>query len=246
MSDATVDRSVLRIAIAEDTQSDADTLKAMLGGNDSILSVDHFKSGEALLSSFDKGLYDLVFMDVFMGDLNGIETTERIRAIDSQVVVVFTTTSEDFTREGYRLNAYKYLLKPLVATDVSEALDLAAMKRDKRQGATLAIASENVPIIIPLADIIYIESRNRRSLINTVDACHSTTMTIDSLEQLLPAPRFLRSHRSYVVNLDHVDELGDDFVMDNGAIAYITVKNHRKIKHAYEDYLFNSVRSDSD
>jgi DNA-binding LytR/AlgR family response regulator len=69
-------------------------------------------------------------------------------------------------------------------------------------------------------------------------------MTIDALEKLLPPPRFLRSHRSFIVNLDHVDELEEDFIMDNGEIAYVAVKNHRKIKHAYDDYLFSSARGD--
>jgi DNA-binding LytR/AlgR family response regulator len=67
-------------------------------------------------------------------------------------------------------------------------------------------------------------------------------MTIDDLEKLLPAPRFLRSHRSFIVNLDHVWDIEEDFIMDTGARAYIAVKHHRKIKHAYDDYLFSSAR----
>jgi DNA-binding LytR/AlgR family response regulator len=70
-------------------------------------------------------------------------------------------------------------------------------------------------------------------------------MTIDALEKLLPSPRFLRSHRSYVVNLDRVDEVSDDFIMDNGTVAYIPVKSHRKSKRAYADYVFSRVRGDS-
>ncbi|MDR0459216.1 MAG: LytTR family transcriptional regulator DNA-binding domain-containing protein, partial [Coriobacteriales bacterium] len=93
--------------------------------------------------------------------------------------------------------------------------------------------------------ILFIESSNRRSLVHTDSEVYSTTMTIDALEKLLPSPRFLRSHRSYVVNLDRVDEVSDDFIMDNGTVAYITVKNHRKIKRAYEDYVFSRVRGDS-
>jgi len=244
MADATVMNPVLRIAIAEDTPSDTETLLALIGLCSQESETACFESGEALLEGFEKGLYDLVFMDVFMYGLNGIETTERIRDIDTQVVVVFTTTSEDFTRESYRLNAYKYLVKPLVADDVQDALDLAALKRDRAQGATLAIVWENEPVVIPLADILYIEAFNRRSLVHTDDAVYQTTMTIDALEKLLPSPRFLRSHRSFLVNLDRVDEVSDDFIMDNGSIAYITVKSHRRVKRAYEDYVFSKVRSD--
>jgi DNA-binding LytR/AlgR family response regulator len=223
---------------------DADLLAALIDMSKISYTLDSFSSGEGLLEVFEKEKYDLIFLDVYMGDLTGVQTAERIRDIDTQVVIVFTTTSDDFTREGYRLNAYKYLLKPVVEEDVVDALELATLKRDKAQGATLAIVTDNVPVIIPLNDIVFVESSNRKSLIYTSDKTYATTMTIDALEKLLPSPRFLRSHRSYIVNLDHVDDLEEDFIMDNGDIAYVAVKNHRKIKHAYDDYLFSIARGD--
>jgi len=234
----------LKIALAEDIPSDAELLTALIELSEIPFTLDKFLSGESLLESFEKGKYDLIFLDVYMGELNGVQTAERIRDVDTQVVIVFTTTSDDFTREGYRLNAYKYLLKPIVQDDVVDALELAILKRDKAQGATLAIVDDNIPVVIPLNDIIYIEALNRKSQIYTVDGTYATTMTIEDLEKLLPAPRFLRSHRSFIVNLDHVDEIADDFIMDNGGIAYIAVKSHRKIKHAYDDYLFSMARGD--
>jgi len=244
MGNGSVDNPVLRIAIVEDTVSDIEILVELIKACAQPSIVTAYESGEDFIAAFEKGLYDLIFMDVFMYELSGVQTAEQVRDVDTQVVIVFTTTSEDFTRESYRLNAYKYLLKPLVAGDVQDALDLAALKRDKAQGATLAIVYENIPVVIPLADIIYIESSNRRSLIHTADETFATSMTIDALEKLTPSPRFLRSHRSYLVNLDHVDEMREDFIMDNGTIAYVTVKNHRKIKNQYEDYLYSKVRGD--
>jgi len=245
MANGSVSNPVLRIAVVEDTQSDTDILSELIKACSQDSTISAYESGEAFIEGFEKGQFDLVFLDVFMYELSGVQVAEQIRDVDTQVVIVFTTTSEDFTREGYRLNAYKYLLKPLVGADVQDALDLAALKRDKDQGATLAIVYENVPVVIPLADIIFIESSNRRSLIHTADETYATTMTIDALEKLTPTPRFLRSHRSYLVNLDHVDEMREDFIMDNGTIAYVTVKNHRKIKNQYEDYLFSKVRGDA-
>jgi DNA-binding LytR/AlgR family response regulator len=236
--------SALRIALCEDTPVDADLLAALIDMSKVFYTLETFSSGEGLLEVFEKEKYDLIFLDVYMGTLTGVQTAERIRDIDTQVVIVFTTTSDDFTREGYRLNAYKYLLKPVVEEDVVDALELATLKRDKAQGATLAIVTDNVPVIIPLNDIIFVESSNRKSLIYTSHETYATTMTIDALEKLLPSPRFLRSHRSYIVNLDHVDDLEEDFIMDNGEIAYVAVKNHRKIKHAYDDYLFSIARGD--
>ncbi len=232
----------LRIALCEDTQVDAELLQALVNLSDVPTEVEAFGTGEALMDIYKKGKYDLVILDVFMGELTGIQTAEKIREVDTNVVIVFTTTSEDFTREGYRLNAYKYLTKPVNLDDVKDALGLAVMVRDRAAGASLAIVTDNVPVFIPLNDIIFVESSNRKSLIYTFDKTYATTMTIDSLEKLLPPPRFLRSHRSYIANLDHVDDVDEDFIMDNGEIAYIAVKNRRKIKNLYDEYLFNSIR----
>ncbi|HBT95348.1 MAG TPA: hypothetical protein DEB24_04310 [Coriobacteriia bacterium] len=232
----------LRVALCEDTQVDTELLTALIDMSGVAYELDVFATGEEMLEGFGKDRYDLIFLDVFMGELSGVQTAEKIREADTHVVIVFTTTSEDFTREGYRLNAYKYVLKPVNLNDVKDALDLAVMVRDKAAGASLAIVTDNVPVFIPLHDIIFVESSNRRSLIYTLDGTYATTMTIDSLEKLLPAPRFLRSHRSYIVNLDHVDDIDEDFIMDNGEIAYIAVKNRRRIKNLYDEYLFNSVR----
>jgi len=227
----------LRIALCEDNPVDAELLKALVEITDTHHTLEAFPSGEAFLEGFEREKYDLIFLDVYMGKLTGVQTAELIREIDEQVVIIFTTTSDDYTREGYRLNAYKYLIKPLEGKDIVDALELASLKRDKAQGATLTIVTDNEPVVVLLNDIVYIESSNRRLLVYTVNETYTANMTIDALLKLLPSPQFLQSHRSYIVNLDHVDELEEDFIMDNGDIAYITVKNHRKIKRAYTNYI---------
>jgi DNA-binding LytR/AlgR family response regulator len=237
--------SPLRIAICEDVESEALILVGFIEESQLNASISMFSTGEAFLEVFTAEAFDLIFLDVYMGEINGVQTAERIRAIDSQVVIVFTTTSDDFTRESYRLNAYKYMLKPVHYEDVIDALELAVIKRDRAQGATLNVVSDGEPVTLPLSAIEYVESRNRRSNIVLEDGNeYGTPTTIDALEKMLPSPQFLRSHRSFIVNLDHVEEIDQDFIMDTGARVYIRAKDFRRIKHAYDDYLFNNVRSD--
>ncbi|MDR3307972.1 MAG: LytTR family DNA-binding domain-containing protein [Coriobacteriales bacterium] len=241
--DAPTGNNPLRIAICEDTPTEARILISFIEESGIVAETTHYLCGEDLLAVFEKGAYDLIFLDVYMGAISGVETAEAVREKDAQVVIVFTTTSDDFTREGYRLNAYKYMLKPINPEDVVDALELASLKRDKAQGATLGIVVDGVPVTLLLSDILYVESNNRRSVVFTEDGEYATLTTIDALEKMLPAPRFLRSHRAFIVNLDHVEDVDTDFIMDNGARAYIRVKDFRKLKHAYDDYLFNSARS---
>jgi len=230
-------KPALRIALCEDNPVDTELLSALVEASGTPHTLDAFLSGEAFLEVFEKEKYDLVFLDVYMGELSGVQVAEKIRETDTEVVIIFTTSSEDYTREGYRLNAYKYLLKPLDLKGIADALELGTLKRDKVQDETLAFVADEGPVVIPLGDIIFIESFNRRLSVHTVNETYASNMTINDLAKLLPSSRFLRSHRAYIVNLDHVDELREDFIMDNGEIAYVTVKNHSKIQRAYKKYL---------
>ena len=235
----------LRIAICEDTESDLRNLKGQIEHSGVPYTLEGFSSGEDFVEEFSKGKYDIIFLDVFMDKLSGVETAEEIRQLDSDVVIVFTTTSEDFTREGYRLNAYKYMVKPVIIDDVIESLDLAVAKRDSNLEACLEIISDGRAVSIPFSDIVYVESRDSRSYIVTSEGQMLPTVTsLDTLETLISPPRFLRSHRAFIVNLDHVDDVDDDFIMDNGDIAYIRVKDHKRIKNKYDDYIFTKIRSD--
>ena len=235
----------LHIAICEDTEPDLAVLRALIDGSGVSCVLEVFNSGESFIGQFAKGKYDLIFLDVFMGELSGVETAEKIRELDTDVVIVFTTTSEDFTREGYRLNAYKYMIKPIIREDVEESLDLAIVKRERYLEASLEIICDGRAVSIPFNDIVYVESRDSRSNIVTCNGEEFATMTsMDSLETLLSPPRFLRSHRAFIVNLDHVDDVDDDFIMDNGDIAYIRVKDGKRIKNKYDDYVFSKIRSD--
>jgi len=231
-----VEGKALKIALCEDNPVDAELVSALIEMGDTPYTLDVFPSGEAFLEQFEKGQYDLILLDVYMAEISGVETAERIREVDEQVVIIFTTSSEDYTREGYRLNAYKYLLKPLKVEGITDAIELAVLKRDKGQDATLAFIADDGPVVVSLSDIIYIETAIRKTVVHTTDRTYTSSMPITDFALLLPAPRFLPSHRAYIVNLDHVDYLKDDFVMSNGDVAYVAIKNHKKIRKAYWEY----------
>jgi DNA-binding LytR/AlgR family response regulator len=149
-----------------------------------------FSSGEDFIEGFVPKQYDIIFLDIFMGALTGIQTAEKIREVDVEVVIIFTTSSEDFTREGYRLNAYKYLIKPVQGGDVAEALELALVKRDRSQGAQITVIVDGDPVTIAINDIVFVESSNRKTIIHTTNGDYLTSTTTDAMEKFLPAPRF--------------------------------------------------------
>ena len=107
----------MKIAIIDDLPTDQNTLLTVLPScfqelGFSIIKLDIFSSGEALLETFQTGSYDILFMDIYMSGITGMETAQRIRELDTSVKIVFISTSNEFAAESYEVHADFYLLKP--------------------------------------------------------------------------------------------------------------------------------------
>ena len=120
----------MRFAIIEDTQEDCmlllTLLKQYMAHYDFTSEFSLFTSGEDFLANVQPDLYDLCFMDIFMDGMNGVQTAEALRQIDPSCLVIFLTTSPDFFADGFRLRAWRYLLKPITPEQLAEALDAGA------------------------------------------------------------------------------------------------------------------------
>jgi DNA-binding LytR/AlgR family response regulator len=235
----------LRIAICEDLKKDRDHLLSLIREAGTAVKCDTFPSGEAFLTRFRKGMYHLIYLDIYMKDINGMETAEYIREKDEGVLLAFTTTSREHAFEANKYRSLLYIEKPVTLDKIRHTLVLASALREKQQSEVLTIFSDAVQIDIPYEDIIYIEVIDQRCVIHleggkTIAA--STTLNINDIEESLPKPRFCRSHRSFVVNLDKVRRVnGKDFEMKDGSTAYITQRDRRRIMNLYDEWLFGSV-----
>lgn len=236
----------LRIALCEDQAADTVMLLDHIKQSGIASACDTFTCAEELLASFVPGLYDVVFMDIYLEEgMRGLEAAAHIRESDENVILAFTTTSPDHTLESYRLGALKYLEKPLTLKGVRETLELAVTKRRSTACIFVLIGGRNTKI--PLNSIIYFEQQNHAVIINTITGVLRTSQTIKlcNIEPLLPCPPFLRCHHSYIVNLRYalnIDKALKTFSMKNGGTVYIRRQDLKKATDAYENYLFAAAR----
>lgn len=235
----------LKVAVCEDQATDTCLLMGCIEQSGIDAQCDAFSSGEEFLESFAAGRYDIIFMDIYMNGIHGVQVVERIRKIDSNVVIAFVTTSAEHALEGYRLGVLKYLEKPVCAEGVEDAMRLAMMNRAAKETISLLVGGKHVDI--PLDDILYFENQNHVVLVHTTSATLKTSQTVrlDHIAEKLLAHPFIRSHKSYLVNLRHVskiDQTFGDFVMQNGDRACIRTRDRKKIQDAYEEYLFAAAR----
>lgn len=170
---------------------------------------------EDAIARINSGGIDLIFMDIHMPRLSGMQLA---KLIPDSVRIVFTTAYSDYAVEGFRVHALDYLLKPVSYDEFLEAANRALEDRETRQvSATvvqattpqqdfLMVKSEYRLLRLAMNDIIYIEGLKDYVKINLASDSKPvlTLMSMKALEEALPDNRFVRVHRSFIVNMDCV------------------------------------------
>ena len=168
-------------------------------------------SAMAAFGALEKESIDLMFVDINMPDLNGLEF---VRSLAEKPLVVFTTAYSEYAVEGFKVDATDYLLKPFSFSEFSKAankaksqFELIRQQPEKLESnhQFLFIKSEYKLVRINLNDVLFIEGMKEYVRIHLAGQKPvMTLLSMKSLEAKLPKHRFMRVHRSYLVNLDKV------------------------------------------
>ena len=197
-----------------------------------------YATGEKLLTS--RGQFDIVFLDIQMDGMNGIEAVRTLRERQEKIVLIFITGIKEYVFDALDLYAFQYLLKPLDEKKFSEVLDRAVKEAGrKKEKWGLFIKARN--LTLDQADILYIESRGKKVEIHTTRNKESIEiyMTMKELEGQL-REGFYRCHRAYIVNMAHITEYGNNSILlTNGDKVYLAKKKYGEFVKAYMWYLQN-------
>lgn len=236
----------MRVAIIDDRTDDRTILFHEL---DTVLrekgyavdAIDQFAGGEEFLAAFEKGKYDLIFFDIYMDGINGIEAASEVRKVDKSVRVVFVTTSNDFAAESYSLRADYYLLKPYVHEDIVKALEVINMADYERQ----RIASFPDDTSCLLHDILYTEYYNHKVVLHLKNfRKKKVRMSQTALEEILCCNDFfVTCNKGIIANLEYVQRIDDGmiFLTENHQVP-VSRRRMAEIRRAHAEYLFKQVR----
>ena len=201
-------------------------------------SVEAFSTGEELLAS--EGRFDIVFLDIQMDGMNGIEAARSLRKRQEETVLIFITGIKEYVFDALDLYAFQYLLKPLNEKKFVEVLDRAVKEAGrKKEKRGLFIKARN--LTLDQTDILYIESRGKKVEIHTARDKESIEIyaSMEELEGQL-GEGFYRCHRAYIVNMAHITEYGSDSILlTNGDKVYLAKKKYGEFVKAYMWYLQN-------
>lgn len=233
----------MRIALCDDELASIHMLQELIQAfcrNRKLeLTMDLFSSGEDFLASAYE--YDIVFMDVFLTGLSGIEA---VRQSDHSRYrqIVFTTISREYAIDAFGLNATHYLLKPLTAESVAEAMERCLTRLGQGAKKVLSIKTSQGVVVIPMERIILIEVFNKLCIVRTRKGEFRTYTSLDALSEQLDAS-FLRIQRSYTINMKFVETfLFDRVIMQNGMEIMLSRNNRAELKEQYQRFLWDLAR----
>jgi len=226
----------MNIAVCEDNADEREAIcaymKAYCERNCFESNLRVFNSGETLLSAFTPGAFDLVFLDIFMPGLNGVDTAKKIRETDPDCALIFTTVSNAHALDAFSVQALGYVTKPIESDRIEKALRLCR-ELFARSGRLIEVKSEYQTIQIPARHIVYAEVYAKCTVLHMINGDTVKTYTpLDEIEEKLGVP-FLRCHRSYLVNMKYVkDAQTDSFLMQNGDSVPLRQSKRSELKMA--------------
>jgi len=158
----------------------------------------------------NKEAVDLVFLDVEMPGMTGLELIRNLG--NKKPLIIFTTAKKDYAVEAFELNVIDYLIKPITQARFLQSVERAneALSSDKQEVKVgeqefVFIKDNGVLKRISVDDILYLEAMGDYVKVHTAQKFHVLHATLKSIEEKLPATRFIRVHRSYIVSLNKID-----------------------------------------
>lgn len=238
---------MIRIAFCDDDRSVLDEITVLLDQYrkrcDQEIEHTAFCSSLELLAEMEKGIrFDVLFLDVIMPGENGIDTAKEVRKYDSVVKIIFLTSSAEFAVESYMVGAYYYQIKPIREEDFFRLMDsvISACKKDHQ--CSLVLRCKNGLERIDLDRLEYCEVTGRTlSFHMDSGAVLESAGSLNELwNQLAQYKKFLRPHRSFLVNMEYIQSISYKMIrMDSHAEIPIPHGKCSEIKNAYLEYAFN-------
>lgn len=233
-----------RIAICEDDKYQIDINKLLINKwrEKKDVSVDiseFFSAEEFIIKNESTSSYDCIIIDVGLRSMDGIELARVIREENKDISIIFVSGLKEYISYGYDFDAIHYLLKPLNEEKFLECLDKAWNKKYsyKEEKKVITVKRYGDIIRLKFTDILYCESHKHYVEINTKDSKVTIKKKISDLEKELDKNLFIRTHKSYIVNISYTKEIKkNSIVLKNNIEIPVSKMKKNAVKDLYFKY----------
>jgi len=224
----------LRVAVCDDEKIFTDAVCGLIEQQKPEYQVQTFSSGAKLLE--DSRHFDLIFLDIDMPDISGIQVAKEIRRRDEGSYVVFLTSHSDFYEQAFRVQVYRYLRKPIQKESFLEAT--FAIEEEIQKRGVLSVKTADGDYGIPARRILYVEAANRHVYIHTKDEVLETNFRLSDMEQVLLPYDFIKINKSVLVSLYYVRKVGYEYLLlENGEELDVSRRKMAVVREQFRQYV---------
>lgn len=217
----------MNIAIVEDAKEWAEKMRNVIQDTlkNEKTEIEIYSSGEEFLQAGKE--YQIVFMDIYLNGISGFEVTIKYKSQFSKSIVMIVTSYKEYCREGYKVEAFRYIEKDNLEEEMQEGLEHALTKLRRYQTMEINVPEQG-KVMLVYKDIIYIETikQERKVIFHTIKQDYTAEEKITELTKRLEEDGFYRSNKSILVNLDWVEKVSSDGIE---AAKKICLKNGKKV-----------------
>ncbi|MEG0177955.1 MAG: response regulator transcription factor [Oscillospiraceae bacterium] len=241
----------MQIAIVDDCEQDKIELTEMLNQYSKLkhlsIQLSSFSCAEDLLANIEQNNFDVIFLDIYMGEMNGMQAARAVYKLNPACKLIFSTTSHSHAVASYEVHAAYYLTKPLAFTQFCSAMDTACATL-LRDNCCISLHCAGIPCDLRLRDITYMDCGAEHTHLHLLNR----TITVDEkasdvLFTLANDERFLSCNRNVVINMDFIVKTQEnDFLLQNGQTVPIKQRGRALVKRAYLQYSLRGLTKGAD
>lgn len=196
-----------------------------------------FKTGAGLLKANIR--FDIIFLDIEMPNMNGIETAKKLRNWDVNSKIIYVTNYDKYKTCAYKVHAFDYISKPVRENSIYEVLREAVRYLDHAsEKQRYAFKTEEGIVTLELDDIYYFEYLSRKVIINSSKGKYTATYSLKELYEKFSKYNFESPHKSFIINMLHIKSIkGFDIYLENEIVIPLAQKRAVDFKERFNDFL---------
>lgn len=207
------------------------------GSAEESFHVSDFSSAEELIDCCRSGGYfDIIFIDIEMKGINGIEAAEIIRALSPRAIIIFVSAHSDYIFEAFRLEALHFLVKPVGDAEWNEVFG-RALRKYRSVNASIILKWQSTRNKIQIDKISFVEGYRRHLTVHTAEGHYEAVGKISEMQELLSPHGFVRVHQGFIVNMNYIKSFKtDELELTDGTRVPVSVRKRQDALKIYDNF----------
>jgi len=230
----------VRIAICDDEKIIREELKSVLTSIDVFpieAMVIDCPSGATLIANHVEHPFDIIFLDIEMKGVSGLEAGHMIRNTDRNVIIIFLTSHQQYVFQSFRTEAFDFILKPITKEKISDVFS-RALQKYKEQHHIVHIKWMDSTWVIDVSSIVYLESNRRQITFVTKDERYACIGRLSDYESRLVPYGFLRCHQSFLINMNYIKSIENTAITTTyNQDVHMSVRKKQYCLKAFSNFL---------